>query len=147
MTPLFDFNAVARSIDTRAPERIPVRHRAFQALFATDVVRAGWTLLQPVKRLNIPGQGRAIVIAVVLWSSTDRELLREAASLLRDRANVFVFDLDAIVAAREELGDFLPDVPLQVNTPIVAEYVDGALKRVGAGARAREVVAGGDTNA
>lgn len=137
MSGLFDFAAIDPVVSAASgpTSRIAERNRSMNKIFTEDVHRAGWKLLSAGERLSVPVEGRAVVIGVVLWNGVDRQMLRLAASSLRGWPGVFVVNLDGI-RSPADFDAFMPSVPLQTTTPVVAEYEDGVLRRVASGREA-----------
>ena len=142
MNTLFDFKRIEAELSsTDDPAmRVAERNRLTDKLFLDDIDRAGWVLLRPSEHMKLPTRGRAIVLGTVLWSTIDHELLKEAATLLAGNENVFLVNLDEVHSAAE-LDAVMPGVPPQTDTPVVAEYQDGTLRRVAAGRSARTLLA------
>jgi hypothetical protein len=137
MTALFDFASLEPSIAAvQEPlARIAARTRLLANLFEEDVKKAGWVVLGPEDRM-LPSHGRVIVMGVVLWNDLDRDILKEAAVLLRGAETVFVFNLDDVHSATQ-LQALLPAAPLPTTTPVAAVYENGTLKNVATGAEVR----------
>lgn len=129
MTVYFDFDAAESSLALTSDRiaRISEVNRLREALFEADVERIGWWRLRPGDSLDPQKVAEIWVIGAALWNHLDRTVLKEAAER-RNADKVAVFNLDE-VHSPAEFAAFLPDAPMATETPIVAEYRGGQLRR------------------
>jgi hypothetical protein len=115
------------------PERIRMRNELTRDRFEIDVIAAGWHRLRKGD-VFVPRQDRrSLVVGSVLWSRDDLNILANLASAHpRVNADIHIFNLDD-VRSEEDLRRFMPGIPLPAKTPVVAEYVRGALQRFAEG--------------
>jgi hypothetical protein len=131
MRRLFTFReAVAERLRGVVPveERIRSRNELLRDLFEKDVCAAGWQRLRPGERF-LPVEGRrSVVVGSVVWSDKDLEILAKLAEEARDDTDIYIFNLDD-VHSEDDLRSFMPGASLPTTTPVVAEYLEGALRR------------------
>jgi hypothetical protein len=132
MTRLFAFNDEVAAEVRNVPEiteRSRMRNELIRDRFEKDITAAGWHRLRKGD-VFVPIQGkRSVVVGSVVWSMDDLDILAKLASKqARADTDIHIFNLDD-VQSEDDLRRFMPGVPLPTKTPVVAEYVGGALQR------------------
>jgi|GEM_PF-6492114 len=125
----FDFTQATKEMLAKATtfeQQLSARTTVGREQFVRAVANAGLHLLGPEDSLDLGIHPDALVVGVATWSNPDMELLDATLKYLNSRKGVFIFDVDTRLSI-EDLDKVIPHCPPPMKTPVVVEYVDGAL--------------------
>lgn len=120
-------------------DRAVVRTAISQQRLPDAVRAAGWNFLHQGDEFDPTSQERALVIGLAPWSAAELRALGALLDAADEAVGVWVFNIDDCENA-DDIARFVPGVKAPIQTPIVADYVNGDLVRSAEGAAAIDLL-------